>query len=264
MGMTYDDNYDATTEPQCKILGIAGFFVQAALAILSFGLLLIKRHFETPKRTWKVWMFDNSKQVFSALLQHSLNMILAVYLSRANAADDCEWYFLNFACDIFLGVTLCYIGIKTVENIGVRYHIDELNTGVYTTSESEVDYKVLIIQMAVWGMIVSLVKILLFFFQLIFSIPLEFFSEITLGWLNAFPTVKLILIMMVIPLLFNGLQFWIQDNILKSKEETSLKFMSSGALERAKSLNANRTSGFDSVLSTKKSSSFVTSIHEKV
>ena len=164
-----------------------------------------------------------------------------------------------------------------VERIGLHFQIEELNTGVYVhentyspdmedfdpafqTHKHEIDYRIWIIQIAVWGCIVAVVKVILFILQLLFAPGLELTSNVLLGWLNMYPNAKLLLIMMFIPLLFNALQFWIQDTILKAKKETNMKFMSMSVVDKHnKTFQLDKQSDFDSVKSTKKSSSFTTS-----
>jgi hypothetical protein len=54
---------------------------------------------ESPKRPWKVFFMDTSKQIFSAALLHLYNLISAEMLS-AHDNLQCEWYFINFSVDI--------------------------------------------------------------------------------------------------------------------------------------------------------------------
>lgn len=130
----------------------------------------------------------------------------------------------------------------------------------YQTQKHDIDYKIWIIQIAIWGCIVAVVKVILFFIQLIFAPVLEISTNVMLGWLNMYPNIKLILIMMVIPLIFNALQFWIQDNILKANKETNMKFISFSFVDKNnKTMQLDKTTEFDSMKSTKKSSSFTTS-----
>jgi hypothetical protein len=51
-----------------------------------------------------VWVLDISKQIFSAALAHCINMILAIMLSENHKSDNCDWYFINTACDVVIGV----------------------------------------------------------------------------------------------------------------------------------------------------------------
>ena len=264
---------------QWHILGFVGLIIQWILGLMSFWALLIKRYFEKPKRPWVVWLLDNSKQAFSVLLQHWMNMMFAVTLSQANLADNWDWYFINFTIDVFLGVALWYLGVLLIERIGLYYQIEELNTGVYIKENTyspeiedlhpayqmdrhEIDYRIWVIQIAVWGFIVISVKlILLLAFQALFAQTLETISNVLLGWLNMYPNVKLVLIMMVIPLWFNAIQFWIQDNILKAKKETNMKFISLSILERRKSeVLATKAVDFSSSQVNRRSISFTTAI----
>lgn len=50
-----------------------------------------------------------------------------------------------------------------------------------------------------------------------FKTPLGICSYVLLFWLNPVPIGKLIFVMIFIPTIMNGLQFWIQDNVLKKK-----------------------------------------------
>jgi hypothetical protein len=57
-----------------------GIIVQTFLALFSFSMLVVKRAFEYPKRSRRIFILDISKQGFSAAWQHILNVALAVYL----------------------------------------------------------------------------------------------------------------------------------------------------------------------------------------
>jgi hypothetical protein len=95
--------------------------------------LIVKRFCEEPKRPWKVWCLDTSKQAFSALLAHTMNMILAMLLSDEglSEADNCDWYFVSLLVDVCIGILFCYIILKTIEAFAAYKGIEVLNTGVY-------------------------------------------------------------------------------------------------------------------------------------
>ena len=59
-------------------------------------------------------------------------------------------------------------------------------------------------------------KIILYVIQLSWAKHLESVTIILIGWLNIYPNIKLLLIMIIISFFLNSLQFWIQDSILKS------------------------------------------------
>ena len=238
-----DNNHQeiVTAAHQCQILGTFGVFIQALLGLLSFSALIVKRYFEHPKRPTVVWILDTSKQAFSSVLAHFMNMLLAIILSEKNASDNWEWYFINITVDVLLGVFLCYFLLRGLEKLALWLGIGSLNTGNYININSdktisteaeyelkfdsgEIDIKVWLLQIIMWGVIVATVKIILFFFQMLVAEYLEFVSKILIGWLHIYPKIKLILIMMIIPFLLNTFQYWIQDNFLKHKKSKDKEF----------------------------------------
>mmetsp|Transcript_29966 Transcript_29966/g.34341 ORF Transcript_29966/g.34341 Transcript_29966/m.34341 type:complete len:88 (-) Transcript_29966:20-283(-) len=54
-----------------------------------------------------------------------------------------------------------------------------------------------------------------------------------MGWMKNYPDLKLVLIMIVVPIILNSIQFWLQDNILKGKKENMLKFVNSPYNDRS-------------------------------
>jgi hypothetical protein len=38
-----------------------------------------------------------------------------------------------------------------------------------------------------------------------------------LGWVEAYPNVELVLVIVVVPVIMNGFAFWVQDNFLKKR-----------------------------------------------
>lgn len=227
-----------------EILGPLGLVIQGILGVMSLSALLVKRYFEFPKRPWRIWLLDTSKQIFSASLVHWLNMMLSNLLSESSVSDNCEWYFINFAIDVAIGTFLWFLILKTIEGFAALNGIDVLNTGVYihedyshpeqvelepTQQESKhkIDYKIWFLQVIVWSGVVVIVKILLFFSIQVFAPIFEKVADVLLGWLKQYPDLKLVLIMIIVPIILNSIQFWIQDNILKGKKENILKFINS-------------------------------------
>lgn len=46
---------------ECELFGTFGVFVQIVLGILSFSSLFAKRHYEYPKRSYRIFLLDISK-----------------------------------------------------------------------------------------------------------------------------------------------------------------------------------------------------------
>ena len=99
-----DDTY------QCKLLGnIFSYIIQFLLLLLSFSTLIYKRHIEEPKRPWKIWGFDVSKQLCGGFFVHFANIAVSEYILNSSGSDECAWYFLNFFIDCTLGVGIVYL-----------------------------------------------------------------------------------------------------------------------------------------------------------
>ena len=132
--------FDGVTDPfiqmehntECELFGTFGVIVQIILGILSFASLFAKRHYEYPKRSYRIFLLDISKQGASAGWAHILNLMLAVYLQlKVNKGNGCEWYFINFICEIAFGLVLSYIIHSIVLYFAQKYDIMILQSGVY-------------------------------------------------------------------------------------------------------------------------------------
>ena len=156
------------SEERCELLGNFGVIVQIILGCLSFTVLIFKRVCEHPKRSWKIWALvlyivnqDVSKQAFSALLAHGLNLLLAIILSSQNANDECVWYFINTIFDTTIGVIICYLILKLLEKISLHCNVKSFKTGEYYDPKTGiVDYSAWRFQFFAWGGIVIIVKFL--------------------------------------------------------------------------------------------------------
>lgn len=71
-----------------------------------------------------------------------------------------------------------------------------------------------------WNVIVVISKTLLFYTELLLSEPIIDIAVFLIGWIQPYQTLELILVIIVVPVIMNGLAFWIQDNFLKKKDST--------------------------------------------
>lgn len=201
----------------CQLLG--GLFsegVQVGLGVLAVISLLVKRQLERPRRAWKVWGFDVSKQAAGALFAHLLNLGLAELLSHASAfQDQCAWYFINFFLDTTVGVGLAWVLLKCQEKLAVQCGIAVLQkSGDYGQQRS---YKIWIVQLLAWMVIVLISKSILA--AVMYGMDRQL-SDIGYTLSHPFyghPKVELVTVMVACPCLMNFLQFWIQDTFLKKR-----------------------------------------------
>jgi hypothetical protein len=73
-----DDGSSSSSSKTCMIYDRNDFFtvlVQIMLAFFALACLYIKRLQETPRRNFRTWFLDISKQAFGASYAHVLNMV---------------------------------------------------------------------------------------------------------------------------------------------------------------------------------------------
>ena len=70
------------------------------LVILS---LVYKRHRESPKRPWNIWLFDVAKQLAGQMFVHGVNLFISGVVARVASGNACVLYFLNILIDTTLG-----------------------------------------------------------------------------------------------------------------------------------------------------------------
>lgn len=198
--------------------------MQVALGFLSFSSLFAKRHFELPKRSLRIFLLDISKQAFSAAWSHVLNLILAVYLQlKVNKGNGCEWYFINFICEILFGVLLSYSIHSTILYFADKYDILVLQSGVYLSIhdaqyiyrysyadlDKHINYKVWVIQLTIWIMITTIAKIAVFGIEYYLAAELIDIGILVLKIFDNHPYIELIWVMVIVPFTLNSMQYWI-------------------------------------------------------
>ena len=157
---------------RCELFGLVGYIVQGILAIAALLTLIIKRCQEKPKRPWKVWWFDVSKQVIAALVLHIVNLILSSWLTNdEDISDECVWYFVTLFLDCTLGAFLSYILMWVVDGIAIVGNCKYIKSGLYFEEyvkdgkrKFKLIKKMYFAQLTVWLVITIINKLLLLAF----------------------------------------------------------------------------------------------------
>ena len=84
-------------------------------------------------------------------------------------------------------------------------------------------------QFLVWNLIVVVSKTLVFLTEIGLSTPIVKISLFLIGWIQPYKVLELILVIIVVPVIMNGLAFWIQDNFLMKKDMTPIPMKEQGA-----------------------------------
>jgi hypothetical protein len=131
----------------CQLIGFAGIMIQMILGALSFSVLVYKRYTETPKRAWKIWAMDTSKQGVSQFLAHVINVAISMQLSSKLDSDACIWYFTTNVLDNTVGVVICVGILSLIERKVLEPNYRNFQSGnYYTTLESYEEEKVLTVE----------------------------------------------------------------------------------------------------------------------
>ena len=146
--------------------------------------------------------------------------------------DECVWYFLNFFLDTSIGILICYGLMKIANYIVEKKDISFLKSGFYFEvkyKKGKPRYKLKMMmyfsQLLLWEFIIILNKILMFILNFICQ---SLFFEIGSYILSPFAwdkRLKLIMVMVIFPVIFNAIQFWVFDELLKFKLEPNSNLM---------------------------------------
>lgn len=245
-------------QAECHLLGPFALLVQAALGGMAILSLVWKRYRETPKRPWKIWFFDVSKQVTGSMLTHVLNLAMSMLSSvdmvnaakKAGAAgakndpegrmpNPCSFYLLNLAIDVSLPSakprTTCELTcLQTTIGIPVLYvllqilHAGFLRTPLATPPESIKSGNYGQPPKARWWAkqlliyFIGLTGMKLFVFFLFAAMPwLPWIGDWALRWTKGNEALEVTFAMFVFPLGMNAIQYWIIDNFIMDKKKES-------------------------------------------
>ncbi|KZW04468.1 hypothetical protein EXIGLDRAFT_636054 [Exidia glandulosa HHB12029] len=198
-------------DERCRLLGPVALVVQGLLGVLVILSLVYKRNHESPKRKWRIWLFDVSKQVVGQVVVHIANVSLAALVGHVSAANPCAQYFIHVLLDTTVGVALLYAFLRLFTYLLVhKMQLKGFETGQYGDPPSLFYWSR---QAAVY--IVSLLCMKIIVLLIVSFLPfLSSASEWLLSWLSA--SLQVIFVMGIFPIVMNILQFWIVDTILKA------------------------------------------------
>lgn len=197
----------------CQLLDEFGLLIQVLLAFASFSVLFLKKYYEKPNRTWKVWFMDVSKQGLMALLIHLFNLVVSEKMGRNNL-NQCNWYFINLIADVMLGTFLNIISLKECEKLAMNYERFAFKCGDYGSKAS---WKIWAYQTLIWLIINLVVKCAILTLLVVNSEFFVFLAEFLLIPFENYPKMELFFIMVLMPFLLNSFAFWMTDAYLKKQ-----------------------------------------------
>lgn len=213
----------------CKLMGPFALFVQAIMGILVVGSLIYKRQRERPKRKWKIWLLDVTKQMLGQLFVHILNVVFSDAGAEQGGDNPCSLYFLNILIDTTLGVFFIYAALRFLTHfltdvIGLpgfvsgQYDDQALPPRRGRSARPKLSYwfrQLGTYLLVLFGMKLSVLALLAIF---------PFLNDVAAAILSIFGNNKdaqVLFSMSLFPLTMNVLQFWLIDSVLRHNPNTS-------------------------------------------
>ena len=204
---------------QCHLLG--GWFanmIQALVGIIALSVLIVKRAYEVPQRTTRVWLYDTAKNTAGACTAHFCNTGLAILFSASATvhADECSLYAVALGIDVAVGVPLLCLFVRGTEQLAKSFDSGALaESGNYGDPP---EWQAFVVQTATFVCLTMLVKL---FVGLLVFWTRDGVARVA-GWLftpfDAYPKEELIVAVVLLPCILSMLQFWLVDNFLMSRE----------------------------------------------
>lgn len=210
------------SQPRCQLLNDAfDYAIQGVLGLLAFASLLVKFYYFDKKkgRAARAFTMDSSKQAVSGIAMHFLNIFLAkllVFEGGSTSADECDVYFVNFLVDIVLGMALVWALLIPYNAAARRYGFRARTCGDYGESDEWLPF---ILQLTGFTALMFAVKLFLSAVEYGFAKQIDWLGHAMFYYLDAFPRIKLLVIMVAAPFFCNVLFFWIIDHIISDKKE---------------------------------------------
>lgn len=209
------------TQIQCELLGqfgSLGWWLQGVLIIMCFLSLVFKRFTDKVRRPWKVWFFDASKQGVQAFMNHALNLGLAKAFGELidSDSDPCNWYLVNLTLDCTLGVLILFFLLRMLQCIYRTSCVDKPELARCGEYGQPPEWRIFWRQLLDWQALVFVQKILLASMVICLREKLAFVAMLLLGWMDANPSVKLVVVMVVAPVAMSVLAMWVADSFLQA------------------------------------------------
>ncbi|KAK4056196.1 hypothetical protein OIO90_002637 [Microbotryomycetes sp. JL221] len=209
----------------CQLLGPVALVVQALMGVIVVLSLVLKRAQEKPRRKWRVWIADVSKQVVGQAFVHMSNVVISDLIASHKMDNPCSLYALNILIDTTIGVFVLWIFLKLSTSVMLQYQPD-FRSGDYGEPFSINAWAQ---QAAIYVACLSAMKVVVLIIFWMFPV-LFVAANWCLSWIES-DDAQVVLVMLVFPLVMNVFQFLVVDSLIKSKAPTSSAFVDIRAAE---------------------------------
>ncbi|WFD32312.1 hypothetical protein MSPP1_003357 [Malassezia sp. CBS 17886] len=209
----------APVDPRrCQLFGPVGIGMQLLMGALVLGSLVYKRHRERPRRRWRTWVLDVSKQLVGQLMVHTLNVVSSAVGTQDSGGNPCSLYFLNIALDSTIGVAVIFYSMRCLTLIATEHLLlPGCVSGEYYDT-GDVPHRLRpwncwVRQTTLYLVALLLMKAAVLLLLAVFP-SLVSFGNWLLGLFGMQRELQVVFVMALFPLAMNTLQFWLIDSIL--------------------------------------------------
>ncbi|CAE7229803.1 unnamed protein product [Rhizoctonia solani] len=207
-----------TDVKRCRLLGPTALVVQGLMGIFVILSLVWKRNHESPRRPWRIWVFDVSKQIVGQIFVHFSNVFISNLVAHHSSGNPCTLYFLNVLVDTTVGVGLIYAFLHAGTWLfATKLNLKGFRSGDYGgVPPSKVFW---LRQATVYVTSLLLMKVAV---VLLFAVwpALYALGDWLLSWTDGNASIQVVFVMGLFPIVMNVLQFWLIDSIVKLKDKT--------------------------------------------
>ncbi|KDR84044.1 hypothetical protein GALMADRAFT_55406 [Galerina marginata CBS 339.88] len=211
----FPGGYPDVDQPSCQLLGRTALIVQGLMGLFVILSLVFKRHRETPKRPWRIWLFDVSKQIVGQLFVHGANLFVSDLASNHSSSNACVSYFLNILIDTTFGIALIYFTLHALTRLFTeKLKLKGFESGVYGDPPS---LKYWARQAAIYVLALTTMKTVVVTILILFPgiyVAGEWLLSWT--WTGEGDGLQVVFVMGLFPIFMNVLQFWLIDSIVKA------------------------------------------------
>ncbi len=230
---------------------------RADLAQATGGVILV--HMTT---TWLSIMMDDRSQyqigtcMSGSWLRNRATCLRAGFVWEPATSDQCSWYVVNWALDLFVRVPTLTLFMRTFEKLEDSGLMVGFAFGNYGRAGERRHGKCALLphaglQTVLWMVIVACAKVPVSALAVLLLRPLQpvaawvsSFSEYSDGSRSLSPQMAVIVALLVLPSLPNAVQIWIHDNRLQFRRWRRM-IMQNTAFQRAVALQASKDQLFE-------------------
>ncbi|EGF98913.1 uncharacterized protein MELLADRAFT_76003 [Melampsora larici-populina 98AG31] len=207
-------NLDTDT---CALLGPFALAIQGLMACIVLGSLLVKRHREKPKRKYRIWTADVSKQVIGQAFVHSLNILIAASIaSLPSKGNPCALYFMNIFIDTTLGVFILLLILRFLTHLlSVLLRLPPASMGLASGTYPRPFLISWLKQLGLYLIALALLKLTVVAMFYVGGETLIRFGDRLIEAVSPNAKVQVVIVVMVGPTILNVLQFLLIDSFIR-------------------------------------------------